>query len=260
MFIHLLSANLLIDVGNTSIHTAYIDKKIIHEFRVPTKNKKDLYFEYLKDFCLEHQLTDFTHVAVSSVVPELNDEIRLSCDALLGLTPIFLTGYTTHRLLLQNKDKIGADLVCAAEGALSLFPNKNICIVDLGTATTLTALDKNGALKTVLILPGLNTQLSSLHQTCSKLPLCSFLDTHEPTNSTERAMKTGVYYGHLGGIERCIDFIKDSEFKNEQLHIVTTGGFGKIYASDPLFKEHQEHLIFDGMLSILDYIKSTKKD
>ena len=43
----------------------------------------------------------------------------------------------------KNPNEVGADRIANAIGAVNAFPNKNIIIVDMGTATTLCAVTNN---------------------------------------------------------------------------------------------------------------------
>ncbi|MCX6934259.1 MAG: type III pantothenate kinase, partial [Verrucomicrobia bacterium] len=88
------------------------------------------------------------HVALCSVVPARTSTLVTWCETHLRLTPSVLTVRNAPGLSIGYREptQLGTDRLAAALGARARHPGKNIIIVDAGTATTVTALRRDGHL------------------------------------------------------------------------------------------------------------------
>lgn len=80
---------------------------------------------------------------ISTVVPALATTLRLALEKITG-KPCMVVGSglkTGLNILIDNPAQLGSDLVVDAVAAIAEYP-KPIVIFDLGTATTLSVVDK----------------------------------------------------------------------------------------------------------------------
>ena len=100
---------------------------------------------------------------ISSVVPPLTDVLKKALQKLthaeiLVVGPGVKTGL---HLKMDNPAAVGSDLVVDAVAASALYGTPAI-VIDMGTATTLSVLDREGAYVGTIILPGARISLDSL--------------------------------------------------------------------------------------------------
>ena len=150
-----------------------------------------------------------------------------------------------HHILLNYKTKIpivnayktprtlGLDRLAGAVGAHSLYPKKNILILDLGTCIKYDYIDKGGIYHGGNIAPGLNMRIESMHHFTSKLPLVKKkFNENIIGNSTISALQNGAVWGIKCEIEGFISYLTQ---KKQKFSTILTGGdaqyFGEIIDS-----------------------------
>jgi len=153
----------------------------------------------------------------------------------------------------ENKDKLGSDRIANAVGAVSLFNNSEILIIDAGTAITIDVII-NKVFKGGAILPGLQTMFNSLFQNTKALPLISFNKNEEnfyfPAKNTEDCIKVGIIKGVEYQIIGFIDYFLNI-FPNGK--IILTGG-----DSDYLEKLIKRPIFVDKFLALKGLIEIAK--
>ena len=173
---------LAIDVGNTNIIIGVIDaKKTYFVERITTTiGKPNLEYAVALKSILEiyHIAPDQLDGAiVSSVVPPLNRTILAAIRKITGLNAMLVgSGMKTGlNILMDNPKSVGSDMIVNAVGALAEH-EPPIIIIEMGTATTMSVIDKNGRYVGGAILPGLRVSLDSMSASTAQLPRIS-LDT-----------------------------------------------------------------------------------
>lgn len=141
---------LAIDVGNTNIIIGVIDaKKTYFVERITTTiGKPNLEYAVALKSILEiyHIVPDQLDGAiVSSVVPPLNRTILAAIRKITGLNAMLVgSGMKTGlNILMDNPKSVGSDMIVNAVGALAEH-EPPIIIIEMGTATTMSVIDKNG--------------------------------------------------------------------------------------------------------------------
>ncbi|WP_039457582.1 type III pantothenate kinase [Candidatus Jidaibacter acanthamoebae] len=245
---------LCIDVGNTQIHCGvYSNEQLIAEARHATNDgiTSDAYGIFLKAILYEQNinLKYIKQIIISSVVPELDYQITNACIRYLALTPIFLNVENYKKIKnCKLPESLGADRVANFISATTLFPNKNLVIVDLGTATTVCVISKNHELLSGSIMPGLKTSAKALNSTTAKLPLIKIekIDIGI-VETTVDSIQIGLFYGHLGAIKELTARFKSKFFANEQSSVIATGGFSDIYKEEKIFEYIIPDLVLRGL-------------
>ena len=167
---------LAVDIGNSNIVLgAYDGRTQLHHARLTTDPLKTEY-EYavmlgniLSLWGVER--SDFDCTAISSVVPAITGVFPRAIELLLGHRPLVVgPGIKTGLdIRIDEPASTGADLVCTAVGALECYPLPCI-IVDLGTATKITVVDKNRCFIGGSIAPGVMVSLRALSSSAAQLP------------------------------------------------------------------------------------------
>ncbi|MDY3918966.1 MAG: type III pantothenate kinase [Candidatus Limivivens sp.] len=224
---------LAIDIGNTNIVIGCIkDQKILFVERLST-NPTQTVLEYAISFknALElYQITpdQISGSIISSVVPPVTNIVK---EAIIKITRqnVMIVGpgvKTGLNILTDNPAQLGSDLVVDAVAAIAEYPTPLI-IFDLGTATTISVVDKKKNYIGGMILPGIRVSLDSLVSRTSQLPRIS-LDPPKKVIGTNTidCMKSGVLLGNAACMDGMIDRIEQE--LGEKATVVATGGMAKI--------------------------------
>lgn len=256
---------LAIDIGNTNIVFGVFDgSDLVLESRMDTSRHRmadqyaitiDQLFHLYK---IKH--TDITGAVISSVVPPVSDQMKISIEKVFGITPLMIgSGVKTGlNILIDDPSTLGADLACGGAAAKELYPLPCI-VIDLGTATKVYAVDKNGAFIGGIIAPGIKISLEALASRTMSLPMIS-LDGSTPVigKNTVDCMRSGVLYGHAGMLDSFIDKFQEQLGKSS---VVATGGFSAVikdYCSNEFIVD--QHLVLKGLKIIFDKNRKNKKE
>ena len=151
---------LTVDVGNTNIVlSVYDQEQRLFTSRMATQASK-MEDEYALDMMNLFRLygcesASFEGAILSRVVPQLVGVLRRAIDRVCSCRVYVVSSgiKTGLNIKLDNPGVVGADLVCGAVAAKRRYPMPCI-IFDLGTATTISALDASGAFLGGSIFPG----------------------------------------------------------------------------------------------------------
>lgn len=251
---------LTIDVGNTSTTCGLFDgDKIVLQFRRETNihSSSDEIGIFFRDVLREngYDWKQITRIGVCSVVPSVNYSLSSACAKYLNHDPLFIQAgiKTGLKIKYANPKEIGADLIAAAMGAIHLFPNKDLIIADLGTATTLELVSKDKEFIGGSILPGLKISIDALATGTAKLPMVEIAKPEGLLGaSTTEAIQVGLFYGNAGAIKEICYIYQKNVFHGEKPLIIATGGFAKIFADYSLFDQIVPELVLTGVKCAID--------
>lgn len=129
----------------------------------------------------------------------------------------------------QTPDTLGYDRIATVVGAHALYPNRNVLVIDCGSAITYDILEKNGTYTGGAISPGLTLRYKALHTFTRKLPLLSVNKSYNALgSSTDSCIHSGVQYGTLMEIS---GYIQSLSSIYDDLQVVLTGGDAKFFAN-----------------------------
>lgn len=238
---------LAFDIGNSSVSIGVF--KISHDsphtllkgFKISNKPySTDEYTLFIKEFLLmngfcayDKNQSDNSHMirraVISSVVPELTDIIRETALRLSGKNPFIISGGTKtgFGIKIKNPEQLGADIVCNAAAALHLSPAP-LVILDMGTATTITAVDKDRNVLGTIITPGLTVSMKALTDSAAQLNNIR-LERENVLIGRDSAesINSGVMNGNIYMIDGFIRNIREqliSKDSGEKLSLIATGG------------------------------------
>lgn len=242
---------LAIDVGNTHIVTGILDNngKVILSFRIASNEKltEDEFFAYLKNISdfNDVEIKKLNGIIISSVVPNLITIFQFLGRKYFEIEPIIVDLNLKLPFSFSEDMQVtgyGADRIIDVSQAVIDYPNRNLVIFDLGTATTYDVI-KDGIHVGGGILPGIEMSINALFGNTAKLPKVKFSTPNSVLGkNTTEAIQAGIFYGYAGQIKNIIHEIKKLV---PNPYIVATGGLGKI-----LFAEIQEIDEYSPELSI----------
>ena len=223
---------LAIDVGNTNIVIGGIENgktAFISRLSTDTGKTEDEYAINIKIITeLYHvKVTDFSGAIISSVVPQVIATLRSAVHKVTGHTPLIVgPGIKTGLdIKIDNPAQLGSDLVVGAVAAIALYP-KPLMIIDMGTATTICAVDKNSCYRGGVIIPGVKVAMESLSRNAAQLQSIS-LDAPKKAIGTNTidCMRSGVVLGNASMIDGLID--RMSQELDGSPTIIATGGLAQ---------------------------------
>ena len=243
---------LAIDVGNSNISIGvYKNKKLICVWRITTRHNftsDELgisIIQFLEHFSINYK--EINEIAISSVVPPLEYPIKEMVRNYFNLNPWWVGNNLPYPITIKtdNPKEVGADLVAGAYGALKLY-GLPIIIVDFGTATTFSAVSKNGEFLGTAIAPGIAISAEALFSRAAKLPRIQIKPPPSPIGTnTINSMQSGFFYGFVGQVEKIIQKFKE-ELKSAK--VVATGGLAELIAKETKVVNFlNSNLVLDGI-------------
>ena len=238
--------NLTIDMGNTRVKYAVFDGGT-----VVSDGCSEEFDEAVIDRILAAH-PGITQAIVATTRGPVDDTVALvrrrigRCLRLSPQLPLPIrNGYTTPETL-------GEDRLAAAVGAASLYPGRNLLIVDFGTAITIDQVSADGVFRGGNISPGMQMRYKALHQFTGRLPLIDSNGRKVPMGwDTETAIRAGV----LKGMEYEISgYIEAMKHKYPELLVFLTGGDDFSFDSSvksAIFADR--FLVLKGLNRILNY-------
>lgn len=250
---------LALDIGNSDITIGlYAEGEWSQVWRIPTiVELPAMYFSMrLANQFLEAgiQKEEVDVVGISSVVPELTSRMEEASAGLFNVKPVILgpEKYKKLPLTILKPYEIGADLVCNAMAAYSMF-NKSCVVVDFGTALTFTGISGQGEIVGVSIAPGLRTAIKSLSQHTAKLfdvPL--EMPSSVLGKGTTHAIQAGVLIGYEGMVLHMLDKFR-AELGADMKSVATGGLCFAIPSLKPVFDAVDPRLTLEGLRRIVNY-------
>ena len=247
---------LAIDIGNTNIVIGCFEgEKIVFTERLSTKHKATE-LEYAVSFknVLEIygiKTEEIDGGIISSVVPSLTNVIKkaigkLTKNKILSVGPGLKTGLN---IIMDNPAAVGADLVVGAVAAINEY-KAPLLFFDMGTATTISAIDKDKNYVGTVIIPGIEVSLNSLVGGTSQLPKISLeAPAKVLAKNTVDSMKSGILYSTASYIDGMIERIEEEMGKIET--VIATGGLAESVV--PLCKKDiilDDELLLKGLMII----------
>lgn len=187
-------------------------------------------------------------VALSSVVPQLNDRMEEVCRRFFGHDPLVVgPGVRTGiSILYDNPKEVGADRICNAVAAYDRIPGPSI-VVDFGTATTFDVVTARGEYAGGVIVPGIGISLDALVGRTAKLPRVELAwPPRVVGKTTVHAIQAGVTFGYTALVDGLVARIREEN--DPAARVLATGGLANLIASHSTTIEAvDEFLTIDGL-------------
>lgn len=246
---------LCLDMGNHQLYGGVSYRnEFVTQFRFNSRSgsSSDEIGVFLRSVLRENGIepNDITSVALLSVVPSQTHSLASACIKYFDCTPFILkagvnTGLT---LRISNPKELGSDRLCNAIAAADIYPNRDLVIIDFGTATTLCAINKDSEYLGGMILAGMKISLEALAMKTAQLPMVEIKKPEQAIGlNTESNLQSGVYFGALGAVRELTQRISNEAFEGRKPLVIGTGGFGRLFNSEGLFDEYVPDLILIGL-------------
>ena len=247
---------LTIEIGNSTITLGGVEgEEICFECRINTDRVKtsDTYCIDLKTLFEIYgvELPSIEGVIISSVVPQVMNSVRTAIRKLLNLEPLVVgPGLKTGLdIRLENPGQMGAGLVAADVAALAEYAPPLI-IIDMGTATTMSVLDPDGAHLGGCLCPGVKISLDALTSRTSLLPGIQLDSPRQAVGrNTADAMRSGIMYGNAAMLDGMIDRFREET--GWDFTVLATGRLAERIA--PLCRHRiivDRHLVIKGLVAL----------
>lgn len=249
---------LAIDIGNTNITLGAYDGAVLcFTARLATELGKtdDQYAVEIQNLLSLYGLDreDVEDCIISSVVPLVGKSISNAVSKLCHIVPLMLgPGVKTGlNIKIDNPAQLGADLVAGAVGALEEYTMPCV-IIDMGTASTVSVLDRNGSFLGGVIAAGVRLTLKALTENTSQLTSIPIEAPDSVIGSnTVESMQSGLVYGTAAMLDGLLDKIEEE--LGEEATVVATGGLSKeIITHCKRNIIYDENLLLDGLRVIYE--------
>lgn len=224
---------LAIDIGNSNVVFGCLNEenKVVRQFRMVTDLKKteDEYAAGMKTILEFNDLSceNIEGAIISSVVPPLTEIFRTAVEKFIGVRALVLgAGLKTGlNIMIEDPGSLGADLVAASVAAMAEYPLP-VIVFDMGTATTITVVDKGNKYIGGAIVPGVALSMNALSSGTSLLQKVPIEAPKKCINTTAReSMQSGAVFGTASLLDGMID-----RFEQElgcKASLVATGGLSE---------------------------------
>ena len=223
---------LVVDIGNSNVVIGGVEgEKILFESRLRTDATKTS-----DEYCIDlKSILDINGAVreniegsiIASVVPQVLNTMQTAVMKLTGKKALVVgPGLKTGlNIAIDNPSQTGADLVVGCVAALREHKPPMI-IIDMGTATTMVVLDKNGALIGGSISPGVKISMDALTGGTALLP---GLQLDQPKKAIGRnttdCMRSGIMMGTACMLDGMIDRMEEE--LGYKTKVIVTGGISR---------------------------------
>lgn len=244
---------LAVDIGNSNIVIGGIhNSQITFQARLQTDATRTS-----DEYCIDlKMLLDVYGVPIgeiegsiiASVVPQVMNSFKTAIKKLIGRDSLIVgPGIRTGlNIRIDNPAQLGADLVVGGVAALHMF-KPPLTIIDMGTATTIFVVDKDGAMIGGCICPGVKISLEAL---TGKTALLPGLQLDKPRRAigknTIDSMQSGIMLGSASMLDGMVERMEEE--LGCKTTVVATGGIAKFVV--PLCKtdiRYEKDLLLIGL-------------
>lgn len=220
---------LVIEVGNTNTKIGvFSGPRLLVSWRLTTRREQtaDEYGVFIQTLLSTRGIEQqrITGVAISNVVPTVQQTLEAMSDAYFGVQPFSVEPGTsdTVPLAVEAPQEVGADRICDIVGGVTLYGSPLI-VVNFGTATTFDCVNARGEFIGGAIAPGLVTASEALISRAARLYRVELLQPKEAIGrNTVTNIQSGVMYGWAGLVDGLVDRMRAQ--MGAPVKVVATGG------------------------------------
>lgn len=224
---------LAIDIGNTNIVLGCAEEdRILFRERLATV-QRETSLEYAVKIKAALDINNISReeihgAVISSVVPSVTNTVRAAAEKLISgkimvVGPGIKTGLSIQ---IDNPSQLGSDLVVDAVAGIHDYPVPQI-IIDMGTATTFSVIDKNRTFIGGLITTGVAVSADALNSRTAQLPKIAYEKPKRVIGSnTVDCIKSGIMLSNACAIDGIIERIEEE--LGEKATVIATGGMAQV--------------------------------
>lgn len=233
---------LAIETDNSRINIGIFENgELVKSFGVATDTKKTS-DEYAVTFggILSYygiERTDIDGAALSSVVPQLTNTVAEAVKRIAGDIDVLTIGKGTKTgfpIKIDNPAEMGTDLVANAAAVIDIIENENksgapCVIIDMGTATTVFALNHKKEYIGGSIIPGIGMSFDALHRKTALIPNISpIMPSRVIGRSSQESVRSGVLLGNAMMLDGFIDRFYDEMNGYGKMEVFITGEYAEV--------------------------------
>lgn len=251
---------LTVDIGNTNIATCLwneTDKTRLEN--IPTNRDysegelRDAFLSVLRS-ANNQKAEPILGSVVSCVVPSIAKNAIKALSSITEQTPILLSSFMDFGINFDSYDtkSLGADRVADVAGAISVY-GAPVIVCDLGSCTTITAVDMGKRLIGGTICPGVQMSLDTLNEKIPQLPKVTAATTDRLIgNDTASSLLSGAIVGCAGLIEKTVRKISKLPGMENATLVLTGGNAPYILPHLELDREihYEPDLIMNGLFEL----------
>ena len=207
------------------------DDKILFKARIATDRTRtsDQYGVEIKSMLEAYGVkrSDIEDCIISSVVPPVFNSVRTGVIKIIGKQPMVVgpglkTGLNIH---VDVPSQVGSDRIVIAVAALAEY-KAPLLLMDLGTATTIEAVEPDNVYMGGVIIPGVRVSLDALTSRAAQLPGIS-LDQPKQVigKNTVDCMRSGMMYGTAAMIDGLVERMEEE--LGHRCTLIATGGLAQ---------------------------------
>jgi type III pantothenate kinase len=244
---------LVIEVGNTNTKIGvYEGARLLASWRLTSRREQtaDEYGLFIETLLRTRGLTPatITGVAISNVVPPVQQPLEWMCEKYFGRTPFTVEPGVNVPIPLNvdNPRDVGADRVVKAVAAIALY-GPPLIVIDLGTATTFDCINARGEFIGGAIAPGISTAADALLNRAARLFRVELVRPKDAIGRhTASNVQSGLVYGWAGLVDGLVERMK-AEMDGTP-RVVATGGHASLIVNVcRSIQDVHEHLAFEGL-------------
>jgi type III pantothenate kinase len=220
---------LVLEVGNTNTSVGVFEgSRLLVSWRLTSRREQtaDEYGVFIQTLLQTRGIEQqhITGVAISNVVPTVQQTLEWMCEAYFGIAPFTVQPGVNVEfpLNVDHPTEVGADRVCNVVAGVALYGTPLI-VVDFGTATNFDVVNARGEFVGGAIAPGLTVAAEALISRGARLFRVELVRPKEAIGrNTVTNIQSGVVYGYAGLVDGLVDRMRrelDGEVK-----VVATGG------------------------------------
>jgi type III pantothenate kinase len=209
-----LSANLVIDYGNTLVKAALFENgEPVEVISKPHLEKNDI-LRWKEEYTAQNAILSAVRDVPEAIKKQLSEKFHFF--ELTHTTPVPVKN------LYKTPETLGRDRIAAVVAGHDLFGAMNVLVIDAGTCITFDFVDSQGVYHGGGITPGIQMRFNALHTFTARLPLLNSRKIGVLSGtSTEESILSGVLNGVVAEIDGIIENYKK---QYSGLQIIVTGG------------------------------------
>lgn len=226
---------LVADVGNTNTVIGVFDgERLLASWRLTSRREQtaDEYGLFIETLLRTRglQVQQIRAVAISNVVPPVQQTLEWMCEKYFGLRPFSVDPgvNTSIPLAVDNPREVGPDRIVNAVAARARY-GPPLIVIDFGTATTFDCVDAAGRFIGGAIAPGITTATDALLSRAARLYRVELVRPKEAIGrNTVTNIQSGVVYGYAGLVDGIVARMKAE--MDGRPKVIATGGLATLMA------------------------------
>lgn len=249
-----------IDIGNSNIVcVVYSEKKerlFDKRYETIKENINEAYPKFVKDELIGlKERFACKAVMLSNVVPSIDEVLFASLKDILKLSVYRcdLNSVPGFKVMLDDPRELGSDFIATSYGAMAKY-SLPIIVADLGSATKVSALNRDGVFAGGIIMPGLRIAQDALNRFIPHLPQIPLTVPESVLGSdTITSMQAGLMFSTIDSIEGIAHRIEENF--GMKCSKVLTGGLSVLIHKDTNDFVYEPYLLNEGLFEIYQLLQ-----